>query len=38
MTASFFERDSEFDISRLSFLLARQFDEWNSSLQSDGDG
>ena len=34
----FSKRDSEFDLSRLSFLLARHFDEWNSSLQSIGDG
>ena len=34
----FSKRDSEFGISRLSFLLARHFDEWNSSLQSVGDG
>ena len=27
-----------FGISRLSFLLARHFDEWNSSLQIVGDG
>ena len=32
------ETVSEFGISRLSFLLARHFDEWNSSLQSVGDG
>ena len=31
------KRDSEFGISRLSFLPAHHFDEWNSSLQSDGD-
>ena len=34
----FSKRDSEFGISRLSFLLTRHFDEWNSSLQSVGDG
>ena len=34
----FSKRDSDFGISRLSFLLARHFDEWNSSLQSVGDG
>ena len=32
------KRDSELGISRLSFLLARHFDKWNSSLQSVGDG
>ena len=34
----FSKRDSEFGFSRLSFLLARHFDEWNSSVQSVGDG
>ena len=34
LTASFFETR----VSRLSFLFARHFDEWNSSLQSFGDG
>ena len=34
----FSKRDTEFGISRLSFLLAHHFDEWNSSLQSVGDG
>ena len=33
-----YDRNSEFGTSRLSFLLARHFDEWNSSLQSVGDG
>ena len=38
MTASFSKRDSEFDISRLSFLLAHHSGEWNTASQSDGDG
>ena len=38
MTASFSNRDSEFGISRLSFLLAHHSDEWNPASQSDGDG
>ena len=38
LSTSALKRDSEFGISRLSFLLARHFDEWNSSLQSVGDG
>ena len=35
---SFSKRDSELGISRLSFLLARHFDEWNPASQSVGDG
>ena len=33
----FSKRDSEFGISRLSFLLAHQSDQWNPTSQSDGD-
>ena len=34
----FFERDSEFGVSRLSFIFQHHSDEWNTSSQRDGDG
>ena len=34
----FFERDSEFDLSRLSFLLTHHSGGWNPTSESDGDG
>ena len=34
----FAERDSEFDLSRLSFLPRHHSGEWNPTSQSDGDG
>ena len=34
----FSKRDSEFGISRLSFLLTHHSGEWNPTSQSDGDG
>ena len=37
-THHFSKRDNEFGISRLSFPFARHFDEWDSFLQSVGNG
>ena len=34
----FLERDSEFHLSRLSFLPTHHSGEWNPTSQSDGDG
>ena len=34
----FSKSDSEFGISRLSFIFTHHSDEWNTSSQSDGDG
>ena len=34
----FSERDSEFDLSRLSFLPTHHSGKWNPTSQSDGDG